>query len=94
MQGKIIDCIFIWPPIARFGPITDLDQKDFQMEGGQRFYIKNTNDEPIDLFVIPGSPYIENPEFVKTRFYPGWNNEVVLAVKKTDDEITGLLFGC
>ena len=77
MQGKIIDCIFIWPPIARFGPITDLDQKDFRMEGGQRFYIKNTNDEPVDLFVIPGR-----------------NNEVVLAVKKTDDEITGLLFGC
>lgn len=94
MPQNLIDCIFIWPPIARFGPITDLDQKDFRMDGGQRFFIKNTTDEPIDLEVLPGSPYIDNPAFVKTRFYPGWNNELVLAVKKTDDDVTGLLFGC
>ena len=74
---------------ARYGsPITNLASADFIMEEG--FLVKNDNDNAVELDV----KYIGDPTgtWVTTKFQPGWNPDVLVAIKQTANGGT-LLWG-
>ncbi|MBN2660803.1 MAG: hypothetical protein JXR54_06010 [Tannerellaceae bacterium] len=76
-----------------FEAITNLDSADFKLEGEQAFQVKNENDTEVLLEVLPAS----GTDYVAMKFYPGWNVEIVKAVKQnvvlTADERANLKYG-
>ena len=78
--------------VTEWENITDLKTEDFSKEG-VAFVIKNENDASIVLEVMP----FDGDTFVATKFNPGWNIEIVKAVKTnillTDDELANIKWG-
>jgi len=70
---------YISAQVADFGPI-DVSEGNFSLSGGQKFQIKNEGTEAVTLEVIPASAATDT--FIATVFDPGWNPEIVRAVKE------------
>lgn len=67
--------------IGKMGIIDNLQDKNFSLQDGQCFNIKNDGTQPIKLEVqLAGMP---DGEFVETGFEVGWNPEIVRTVKQT-----------
>jgi hypothetical protein len=79
MSNKIEtpDSVEVIPQFPYFGDIADLDTDNFSI-GGKAFMIKNENDAEVELEVMPA----RGDAFVSTKFYQGWNLELVKEVKK------------
>jgi len=75
--------------IGRMGAI-DLSEGEFRLSDGMGFNIKNDGDAAVSLDVILDK--MAEGDYVTTKFYPGWNKEIVRAVK-SDDTVTGLFWG-
>lgn len=71
------ESIEIIPQVTDFGNIQGLRTTDFNLNG-KNFLIKNENIEDLWLEVKPAL----SQSFVKTKFIPGWNIELVKEVKK------------
>lgn len=66
--------------IGKMGAITGLQDGNFSLDGNIPFNIKNEGLEPVEIEVqLAGN---EKGLFVSTVFYPGWNPEIVTAVKQ------------
>lgn len=77
--------------IGKMGAITGLQDGNFSLEGGMPFNIKNDGEEQVELEVkLAGD---ETDSFVSTVFYPGWNPEIVNAVKQTSQADLNLKWG-
>lgn len=67
--------------IGKMGAITGLQDGDFSLEGNMPFNIKNDGVQQVELEVrLAGD---KTGTFVSTVFYPGWNPEIVSAVRQT-----------
>lgn len=77
------------PQIARMGLISNLGKKDFQMADGTAFNIKNDGISAVELEIQLAG----NEDFIKTRIEPGWNPEIVKAVKQTSLSSLNLKWG-
>ena len=75
--------------IGRMGAI-DLSEGEFRLPDGMAFNIKNDGADAVELDVILDK--MAEGDYVTTKFYPGWNMEIVRAVK-SDDTVTGLFWG-
>lgn len=58
-------------------PVINLETGDFSISGRQ-FVIKNDNDDRVALEV----QYAGETSFVSTYFQPGWNPDVIVAIKQ------------
>lgn len=57
--------------------LNNVPEGDFSLPTGVYFLLKNITDEDITLEVKTA----DNKDFVSTKIYPGWNPELVIAVK-------------
>lgn len=71
------------PQITNFGAVTNLDTADFTLTGNEIFVVKNDNEAAVTLEVMPA----DGDAYVSTSFAPGWNMELVKAIK-TNTTIT------
>ncbi len=53
---------------------------------GLGFYVKNNTDEPISLYV----QYLNNEDFIRTSFFPGWNCDIIKEIAASK---TGIIIG-
>lgn len=67
--------------IGKMGSISNLNNANFALSDGQIFNIKNDGTQYIDIDVSLAG--MSTGEFVTTRFFPGWNPEIVKEVKQT-----------
>lgn len=74
--------------VSKFGAVTNLASENFSLAGAQPFLIKNDGTENVTLEVMPN----HGTAYVSTVFQPGWNPEIVKAIKKTSEGGT-LLWG-
>jgi len=65
--------------VPNFGAVTDLETDNFSLPDDAPFVIKNDNDEPVTLEVIPAG----GSAFVETVMAVGWNPEIVKEIKTT-----------
>ena len=77
--------------IGKMGAIEDLHIKDFNLNDGQCFNIKNDGMQPISLQVQLAG--MADGEFVETKFELGWNPEIIKVVKQTSLSSTNLKWG-
>ena len=70
--------------IGRMGVIAGLQDGDFQLPDGHCFNIKNDTDSAVTLDIMPAGM----DGYVTTRIDPGWNPEIVRAVRQSS--LTGL----
>ena len=81
------------PQVSLWAAITDLGTADFTLSGNKVFVIKNENEDAVSLEVMPA----DGTAYVATKFYPGWNMELVKAVKTnttlTAGELANLKYG-
>lgn len=77
---------------AQIGKMGVIDvSSDFRLDGNMPFNIKNEGEEEVELDVqLSGD---ETGTFVSTKFYPGWNPEIVTAVKQTSQAGLKLKWG-
>ena len=79
--------------ISMWAAITNLGTADFTLSGNKVFCIKNENDDAVSLEVKPA----DGSDYVATKFNPGWNIELVKAVKTntvlTSDQLSKLKYG-
>lgn len=83
--------ITIRPQIAAFGVIDHLNDKNFSLDNGNSFFIKNEGNEPVKLEVIPAGS--EDRKFIETTFVPGWNMELIQEIRQTPEVKNDLRFG-
>ncbi len=76
--------------ITLFGVISDLDTKNFKLEKGESFYVKNEGEE-VTLEVIPVAAKGDSA-YVPYKFEPGWNEVLIRKIKINATENT-LLWG-
>lgn len=84
MESKLGETISL--QIAEMGEINL--SSDFSLKEKGSFLVKNDNDETIELTVRLAAM----DKFVTTRFYAGWNCELVREIKAADG-ITNLKYG-
>ena len=77
--------------IGKMGVIADLNNKDFKLDGGQCFNIKNDGATPVKLSVQLAG--MSNGDFIETQFDCGWNPEIIKTVKQTSLSGTNLKWG-
>lgn len=77
--------------IGKMGRIENLQNKDFFLEDGQSFNIKNDGTDPVSLEVQLSG--MEAGEFIETKFECGWNPEIVKAVKQSSLSSINLKWG-
>ena len=75
--------------IGRMGAI-DLSEGEFRLQDGMGFNIKNDGSEAVSLSVILDKG--AEGDYITTKFYPGWNKEIVRAVK-SEDTVEDLFWG-
>lgn len=75
--------------IGKMGAITGLQDGNFQLEDGQCFNIKNDGISAVELEIQLAG----NEDFIKTRIEPGWNPEIIKAVKQTSLSSLNLKWG-
>lgn len=77
--------------IGKMGAITGLQDGNFSLEDNMPFNIKNDGMEQVEIEVhLAGD---KTDSFVSTVFYPGWNPEIVTAVKQTSQAGLKLKWG-
>lgn len=67
--------------------ITGLAAADFQLTNLAAFKVKNDNEDRVLLEV----KYADSNEFVSTYFMPGWNEDLIVAIKK-NAAVSNLLY--
>ncbi len=67
--------------IGKIGVIDGLSDKNFMLNDGQCFNIKNDGTQPVTLSVQLAR--MKDGDFIETQFECGWNPEIVKAVKQT-----------
>lgn len=77
--------------VAMFDTITDLGTADFTLPEGMAFLIKNEGTTDVTLEVIPAASELETYQPVK--FSPGWNPELVRAIKTNESTLPTLKYG-
>lgn len=70
--------------IARMGEITFTDG-EFRIPNNVPFQIKNDGEEAVTLEVLLDQMWEGN--FIETSFAPGWNPEIVRAVKEPEGTV-------
>ncbi len=75
--------------IGKMGAITGLADGNFSLADGQCFNIKNDGISAVELEIRLAG----NEDFIKTRIEPGWNPEIVKAVKATSLSSLNLKWG-
>lgn len=71
-----------------FDSVDGLSDGDFTLPGNIPFKIKNDNEEAVSLEVKPAGL----GKWVLTNFHPGWNIEIVVAIKQ-NALVTNLIWG-
>lgn len=66
--------------VSKFGSVTNLATENFALADSQPFIVKNDNAAVVTLQVLP--LHGTGSEWVSTKFYLGWNPEIILAIKK------------
>lgn len=74
--------------VADFDTITNLDTEDFSLDGNLPFQIKNEGDSNVILSVVPAGNGDHDNTAVPTKFYPGWNPEIVRKIEKATVGVT------
>lgn len=69
------------PQVAKLGNIEGLQDSNFSLPDGQALLLKNEGNEDVYLEVTPAG--MDDGTFIETRLYPGWNPEIIKAVKQT-----------
>lgn len=59
-------------------PVTNLSSANFTLSNNKHFVVKNDNEERVALEV----KYVGSNTFVSTYFQPGWNPDVIWAIKQ------------
>ena len=67
--------------------IAVLADADFQLTNSAAFKVKNDNEDRVLLEV----KYADSNEFVSTYFMPGWNEDLVVAIKQ-NAAVSNLLY--
>lgn len=71
---------YVSAQIAKAGVISDLNVKDFVLEG-RPFQLKNDGIQPIELTVQLNG--MQDNETITTTFEVGWNPEIIKRIVKT-----------
>lgn len=74
--------------VATFGVVSGLGEDDFSLDNDHPFLVKNDNEEPTTLEVMPAG----GDSYVETTFAVGWNPELVIAIK-TNESAGNLVWG-
>lgn len=86
--------------VAMFDFITDLNTADFkianpddsQSESNMAFLVKNEGTSEVTLEVIPAAAP-EGADYQENKFYPGWNPELIRAIKTNTNTLPTLKYG-
>lgn len=77
--------------VSMFGPVPDLTEKNFRLDDGSAFLIKNEGSAAVKLEVIPAGS--EDGQFVEVTFDVGWNPELVKEIKTSSLAMLNLKYG-
>lgn len=77
--------------VSNFGPITGLTERNFKLEDGNAFLIKNDGSAAVELEVLPAGS--TTGQFISTKFECGWNPEIIKEVKVTSLAMLNLKYG-